>query len=339
MLGRPFAIDDSVIDVDLPSETSEPVFNHLARLGHITSTMHVSIYHQDTAAQNAPNNTDIMALRNFHTQLTLWRLEAPTFDSFTCFYETHEFFELTYQESRLWLFRAAINKLPVGSSNMRDKLLSLCLQAAQRIIACFNTLWRNNLATYSRAFTRLILVSGLITVSVIKMQICTQTTQPKEPSGSDVDIDCWLGDLGLDSSTSAPTLSACRETIDTAGKILVWLAAQMPDVSAYAQIFDTLKREVEMLGPDMGTNQARYLYPNQLAQSNGPFGGSTFGPDDQQTIDDPTVDDLLMDSGDLLGNDTFWSFTEAPWMEEIDDNISGFIWDTIMPWQGSPLES
>ncbi|PSN74840.1 hypothetical protein BS50DRAFT_540411 [Corynespora cassiicola Philippines] len=339
MLGRPFTIDDSLIDVELPNEPSESVFNHLVRLGRITSTIHASAYCQFPRAPNSLDNPDIMMLRNFHAQLKAWRHQAPVFEASHCFYSTQEFFELTYQEARLWLFRVAINHLPARSSNMRDKLLLLCLQAAQRIIECFNILWQTNLATYSRAFMRLILVSGLITVSVIKIQMHTGRNHPKEHSDSDVGIDTWLEDIGLDTSTCFPALSACRDTLEKAGKILSWLAIQMPDVSAYAQIFETLNGEVDTLSSNTWARSAQPSSPLESAQlselTEDPI--SVLG--NQQIPGISHGDGLLPDVDGLLGNDTFWSFTDAAWMGEIEDNISGFIWDTMMPWQGSPLDT
>ena len=74
----------------------------------------------------------------------------------------------------------------------------------------------------------------------------------------------------------------------------------------------------------------------------------SLGLHEQQATGGTALDDLLsnMYQGDhmpsnndgvLLGNDAFLSFPYAPWMEEIDGDISGFIWDTAIPWQGSPF--
>lgn len=388
-LGRPFAIDDAVINVDVPNETSGCTFSHLARMSRISSDMHVQIYYPSNRSLDSLNDTNrvptidlaksvdsrniLSNLRKFHAQLQSWKLQTPTFEQPTCIFDAPEFFDLNFHESRLWLFRAAINKLPVGVSDVRDKLLLLCLQAAQRIIKCFSILWQNDLATCSRSSTRLILISGLITVSVIKMQVSQPSRRREEQQTSDVDIDFWLEDLGLDSYSRSPTISSCRETLEIAAKLLSGLAGQMPDVLAYAQFFELLKRETEALDQSVGNSgpasrqitaggnvttgdvllnpttmpigpeyHTQHQYANALAQHN--VGLDTIQSSDLHRVGvgGTTLDGLLLDMfqgehisngnhGELLGN-SYWSFPHAPWMEEIDGDISGFIWDTAMPW-------
>lgn len=387
MLGRPYAIADAIIEIDVPSKLTTDPFSHLVRMGRITSDMHVSISYPETGTGSLPGDAKrvdasnlFSTLRNFHAKLKLWRLQVPTFEQQNRVHETPEFFELTLQESRLWLFRAAINNLPTELSCVRDKLLLLCLQAAQQVIGCFNTLWQRHLATWSRSSTRLILISGLITVSVFKMQMTQRPRRLEQDGISDVDIDFWLEDLGLDSFARFPTVSSFRETIATAGRILSGLAVQMPDVVAYAQFFEILEREAEKMhhgtssggtetaefatdsltrtsgvAPDPvvtvsapGSSQPQQCYPHDLAQPNGGLDVLGLGLHEQQASGGTALDDLLsnMYHGDQMsgnndgvfaGNEDFWSFPHAPWMNEIDGDISGFIWDTAMPWQGSPF--
>jgi hypothetical protein len=385
MLGRPYAIADAVIDIHVPSKLSGDSFSHLVRIGRITSDMHVSISYPEAKcvdllddAKNIDSSSLLSALRSFHRKLRLWRLQVPVFEHQTCVYETPEFFELTFQESRLWLFRAAINNLPTGFSYVRDKLLLLCLHAARQVIGCFNNLWQRGLAVCSRSSTRLILISGLITVSVFKLQM-SQRPRPREDDDvSDVDINFWLEDLGLDSFARFPTVSAFRETIETAGRILSGLAIQMPDVVAYAQFFEVLEGEVEkfhqvsssagarevaadnlthnngavsdptLMVSAPGSSQPHQYYSHEPAQQNGGLDVLSLGLHEQQATGGTALDNLLSnmyqgdhisnnDDGVSFGNDAFWSFPHAPWMEEIDGDISGFIWDAVMPWQGSPF--
>lgn len=387
MLGRPYAIDDAVIDIDVPDQLSASPFSRLVCMGRITSEMHVAIFYPEPERTGSSNHTKhvnsselLSNLRSYHGKLRSWRLHAPVFERQTCVYEAEEFFEMTFQESRLWLFRAAINNLPVGLVSVRDKILLLCLQAAQQIVRCFNILWQRNLAICSRSSIRLILISGLVTVSVFKMQILQQPRPCEADHVSGVDIDFWLEDLGLDSSARSPTASAFRETIETAREILSGLAMQMPDVVAYARFFEILEGEVEkfhqstsdpaarvtegtngnltrtnetaldpvILVPVPVSSQAYHQPSDLVAQQNGDMTQSGLSAHEQQSIGGTALDDLFsnMYQGDymfnnndgvLLGSDAFWSFPHAPWMEEIDGDISGFIWDTAMPWQGSPF--
>ncbi|KAH7390853.1 hypothetical protein DE146DRAFT_145154 [Phaeosphaeria sp. MPI-PUGE-AT-0046c] len=389
MLGRPYAIDDAVIDIDVPDQLSGSPFSHVVRLGRITSEMHVAIFFPELERSVTGNeakhvsSSDLLSnLRRYHGKLRSWRLQAPVFERQTCVYETVEFFEMNLQESRLWLFRAAINNLPAALSNVRDKLLLLCLQAAQQIVRCFNILWQRDLAICSRSSTRLILISGLVTISVFKMQTFQHPRSREEDDVSGVDIDFWLEDLGLDSSARFPTVSAFRETIENARTILSGLAKQMPDVVAYARFFEILDEEVERshqstsdpaLGavevatdirtrtnanssdpatmvavPTTESSHAQQQFSYVHAQQIGDMTQSSLGLHEQQSTRGTALDDLLLNmyqgdhmfnnnDGALLGSDTFWSFPHAPWMEEVDGDISGFIWDTAMSWQGSPF--
>lgn len=127
ILGRPFAVKDEAISVDVPSGSSDKVFQLFLRIGRITSHMHNSMYHprlqnNTTYTDPRPDETSeldklgpsdaLSHLRVFHAQLQRWNLEAPVHESPTCVYEKAGYFEMVFQESRLWLFRAVIHELP-----------------------------------------------------------------------------------------------------------------------------------------------------------------------------------------------------------------------------------
>jgi hypothetical protein len=205
------------------------------------------------------------------------------------------------------------------------------------------------------------------------MQTSRLPTIQTEHSTSDVDINFWLGDLGLDSFSQSIAIVTCRETIGVAGEILSGLATRMPDVVAYAQFFDILKTEVEKMNNYTSSGASRVseaevgitnsttgfnpgteafppeqFYSHELAQQHGELNALGLGMHEQSAAGAMSLDDLLsgMLQGDhlintndslFLNDNQFWSVSNASWMDEIDGDISGFIWDTTMPWQGSPF--
>lgn len=383
MLSRPYGIDDVAIDVDLPAEGPEAtVSNHLIRLGQITSAMHYSLYNLKPASHESTNPVEIFSqLRSFTVDLKQWRRSAPTFAAPTCVYETSEYYDLSFQDARLWLLRATINKLPAEWSRVRAKLLLLCLEVAQAIVHSFQILKQRNLITYNRAFARLILISGLITVSVMKTLSTNRFGSEDASKDSEVDIDFWIADLGESASPHAPSPAGCLETLGIASQILSWFAKNMPDVSPYVQFFDFLKTELEKLDMFAGTETAEdnvAFQHNTLAQPLALYSmefsrraeapgitlpqqtdGTQYTADsrsgelelsNQHTINDSTMDlhweafyndnvSRNNDHQEPVGFENGWLLMDAPWMEEIDYNLSGSIWDTITPWLGSPATS
>lgn len=417
-LGRPFAIDDAVIDVDLPTDAVQSgvsphtlqtekadttIFNHLIRLGQITSAIHYAI-HQRPTFPGTPAGTvgvhvsftthnlfqtgeTFAMLRKFHKRLQIWRQNAPRVEDPQCLYETLEYFELSYQEARLWLTRAVINRLPTGagSPNPPPVLLKSCLQAAQNIISLFDMLRRSKLVTFSRVYTRLIFVSSLVIIFVAKPRI-HHASQPSEDVNSDLDVGGWLEDLDDDMDSTFPAPHELRRTLRTASDILSWFSGQMPDMTPYAQLFEVLRNDLErseQLGADSLVSSSDVGFNTTIQQTNQtsavsndfavpqPFASdfqanqaqlsndmtsvdavqvSELDMNDPFSAADPTTSALLGEmalneisfgenSGDQMANFSCWPFSNVPWMEGIDSGISGYIWDTITPWHGSPSAS
>ncbi|KAM0325174.1 hypothetical protein ACHAQA_007713 [Verticillium albo-atrum] len=410
-LGRPFAIADAAISTEFPTEAPRFEFDHseqpsgmgpassrsetaifiwLIQLGQITSGIHYSMHQRNPSQKDSPpffsgisqgnplldraiGTSDIFSqLRHFHGQLQDWRRAAPSFEPPTCLFETQQYFELTYQERRMWLIRAAIDKLPGKVSSPPESLTRPCLQAACSIINCFHELKRRKLVTFTRAFTHLIFVASLVVVSVMNLQM-HNAGHREDWTLSEVDVDHWL--TGLDDGSPQLTSQEAWETLSTAGDILAWFAEQMPDVAVYTRFFEALKHEVERLRARRRRHGARGTA--QLTSS-APEPPPISGPslEDQQRISyeragrdmpssvpshvcqpplsmDPGAIDpfdlspYTMQSGygDIVSGDTlalqdsYWPFPSVLGMEGIDSGISGYIWDMMPPWEGSPSAS
>jgi hypothetical protein len=359
-------VEDTAIDVDVPSSHFGEVFNHMLRIGGITSNMHISIYHP--TVQNQAPHTDssvdkssdlhgslgsmnaLSRLRKFHSQLQTWRLEAPTYDPSACVYETAQFFDMTFQESRLWLFRAVIYALPEGQLKLRHHLSLLCYQAAQGILVSFSRIRGNNLLSCNRSLARLILISGLMIVSTIKMQASQGTKDSGAKSYSNIDVDFWLKDVGLDEAAYEPDLTACFAALDLCARNLSWFALSMPEVESYIQLFERLRAEAEIIrrtDPGHEREEINQTLSDGFVRHDGPL--QELGPStpaqfvlssavSEETLLEQTLEVDTRNNGcEVIGGDTLLSFSNEPWMEGIDGDISGLIWDTTMPWQWSPF--
>ncbi|KAL6400149.1 Pyrimidine pathway regulatory protein 1 [Ilyonectria robusta] len=400
ILGRPFAIDDSSIHIELPMQhldtsacvgSSLAVFNTLAMLGQLRSRIHCSIHHKNNAMDTPAAATNPISERNaniakvylqvrtFTTELQAWRLSAPFFDQPSCLFETQGYFDLSYQETRLWLIRAALDSL-VPSSTPPSGLLRACLQSAYNVVATFEGLRKKGLVTFTRSYAHGIFIAGLVIGIITK----TQLHQHKERNehASMVDVDEWFADLEDDSYK--PTLDDALESLRVSGELLHWFAEQMPDVDIYSQSFEALRHEIRKSNTDTYEGQPRSpkerpegLSTQHLQGTHEGGGGQPDLPSSHQTnhhsMNIAGVQDLaqagrsgpeswsLFDPGvnmnelfsepfheerlQVAGNDAHtlqamsWPFSSVVGIEGLDCGISEYIWDMIPPWQDSPSAS
>lgn len=311
-------------------------------------------------------------LRKFHSQLRNWSLEAPTFEAPTCVYEKAEFSEMILQESRLSLFRAVIHELPESQLEIKRRLSVLCHVAAQRILECFSSIKGNNLLSHNRSLARLILISGLMIISTAKMQDGDCSRKEQGQSHSEIDVDFWLDDIASVSSTYSPDPTTSFAALDTCEESLTWLASSMPEVSTYARLFRRLRSTMgtTLLPPPAHeseeTNVAlsherltASVHATEMSQHYQSDGRCSDGQADlalwgrsaptmahsattsaisgqaalESTLNIHTFGDL---GCELSEDGALWSLSNEPWMEGIEGDLSGLIWDTTMPWQWSP---
>lgn len=409
-LGRPFAIDDSIITVELaepllimgqdplshdPSMASygwpsyveasdRRVFNHLLALSRITSGLHCSQQSQRSRGRDreTPNKLrsvgsgaeeSYQVLHKLRGDLEVWRLNAPGCDSQVCLYQSPEYFELCFQKEKLYLIRVAIDKSPLKSSLPPKYLLRPCLSTAHNVVRTFNNLRLRGLVTYTRAYTHLIFTTSLIIVFLsfaqVHPQYQTQNADAHYTSG--VDVESWWA--GLLDEGRLPTQEECLEVLSMAGDVLNWLATNMPDMRPYANFLDVLRRELSK-----EINKARGQAMNRNGDSvRGtpvlgrlpeihPHQSNTFGdllsysipelPVQTQTDDDMSggigmgipldtqgvspegilfnffpVADFLHDNGTVQPMSASWPFSQMPWIESINADLSGYDGDLGVP--------
>lgn len=379
------------LDTSPPGGSSVAVFNTLAMLGQLRSRIHCSIHHKNNATDTPTTATNPISERNaniakvflqvrtFTTELQAWRLSAPFFDQPSCLFETQGYFDLSYQETRLSLIRAALDSL-VPSSTPPSGLLRACLQSAYNVVTTFEGLRKKGLVTFTRSYAHGIFIAGLVIGIITK----TQLHQPQERNvhASMVDVDEWFADLEDDSYK--PTLDDALESLRVSGELLHWFAEQMPDVDIYSQSFEALRHEIRKTNTDTYGGQPRSpkdrplgSTSQELQRAHESGGGQRDLPSPQEkqhhSMNIAGVQDIvqagrsgpeslpLFDPGmnmnelfsetfheeglQVAGNDAHtlqtmsWPFSSVVGIEGIDCGISEYIWDMIPPWQDSPSAS
>lgn len=397
-LGRPFAIGDSSISADVPEDESSAthtspraeisIFNWLVGLGRLTSEIHHAMNRRPgrgvggngallvSFPDRAVETGDTLSLlRKFNGRLRDWRKIAPCSQLPKHVHEASESFDLAYHETRLWLIRAAIGKLSPGAEMPAKSLLRPCLQSAHNILTSFDSLRRQNLVTFTRAYTHLVFVAGIVVVFMLNTQVHQQAHDSDAPP--ETDIEHWIADL--DDGSCNPTSEETWSSLSTAGDILKWFAEGMSDVAPYTRFFHDLKQGIERVREESHNRQPgshdRQAHggidsqgttigqPSQMETFPGSqhtydqYGAPGFchpGTTGQETVEqcvsmDPTFQPMGFfpgiaqeagGEGYYDGDHAFgafsWPFWDVPGMEGFDSSMSGYIWDTMIPWQGSP---
>ncbi|KAH8177333.1 fungal specific transcription factor domain-containing protein [Sarocladium implicatum] len=390
-LGRPFAIDDAAITTPLPESGTPDNANYSWRIGlsRITSRIRGSLRpKRGTSAYEAVPGSQktlqlastefsstIALLRKFHFQLQEWRNQAPSQDEPTCLVVTPQYFDLLYQEARLGLLRAAIDKLAISPLSLPKSLLRLSLSSACSIISTADHMKRLNLWVCTRAEAHLIFVTSLVVLSL---------TQASEDLGrdthehfqSDIDEDPWLD--FLDDRCFHITPERVSDTILTAGRLLSWLCEALPDFAVCSRIFEETRRSLRLDRPgdtrhvetehrsDLLTQA--YDVPREDLVDSRHWMNMSHGITSRvsTTMDAPTfpahidfgADAMAMTeaapyagSFDLTAalttegfevppmsgvNSISWPLSNFEGMAAIDACFSGYVWDTNVPWEGSP---
>ena len=298
-LGRPFAIDDTVITAEeaqtpLLGDRLDPLHvdvsfiqagwpsydeandrrlsNHLLALSRITSALHRSQQTSGSRARESdtpdmPRGTNFTTHNSYRLLFKLredlehWHNTAPRFDRPHCLYQCPEYFDLCFQKEKLYLIRVAIDRNPVRGGLPPPYLLAPCLDTAHRVIRLFDNLRRKNLATCTRSNTHLIFTTSLIILFLAFAQVHPQyrRREPELKSTSQVDVGTWWA--GLLEEETTPTQAESLEVLGMASTTLDWLADNMPDMTPYAQFLDILRQEL-----------SKEIYKNsstQIAQADG----------------------------------------------------------------------
>jgi hypothetical protein len=254
ILGRPFAIADDDISVELPiladddalklanvaslssiSDTPPPfptevsVFVFYIRLRRISSRIHTEFFNGRRQHSHSANSTPMpftsagyvqVMVQEFLSQLDAWRQSAPIFATPNSLYERPDFYDFLLEKDKLILVRGAMNVAPKLRNNAPpQQLLVQALLSATRVITLYSNMLKTSYITWTRSYFQGIFTAGLSILFCINM-------------GSHID-------LGPSPDAIHPhsTLQLCSEVLHS-------FEREMPDVRSFAVVFDELKDAV-----------------------------------------------------------------------------------------------
>jgi hypothetical protein len=255
ILGRPFAIADEDISVELPiladdevlkaanitslsdvsnvapsQPTEVSVFVFCIQLRQISSKIHTEFNSGRRQSSRSAQSTPMpftsagyvqMKVHNFLAQLESWRQNAPVFADPNSLYERPEWYDFMLEKDKLTLFRGAMHTAPKLSNNSPPAdLLALSLSSAIRVITLYSEMLEKKYITWTRSYFQAIFAAGLSVLFCLGL----------DRSAADQE--------SVSSSAEAPspvaTLHMCSQVLHTFEK-------EMPDVRSFAVVFDELK--------------------------------------------------------------------------------------------------
>lgn len=255
VLGRPFAIPENDISVDLPIDAADEtitdamltgpalsdvplsadggptelsVFVFCIRLRRITSRIHSAFYSGrglspvdgDAIPSSQVSSGHVyVLLYQFLGELEVWRRGAPTFHEPRSLYERNEWYDFLLEKDKLLLVRGAIHTAPRRHQDQPpEDLLVRCLGCATRIIELYDSMARNRYITWTRGYFQVIFAAGLSIIYCVSL---------------------GLHHCGGDDGSAAATKT--RRTLQLCNEILAGFKKDMPDAGRFAVVFSILK--------------------------------------------------------------------------------------------------
>ncbi|KAH3918003.1 hypothetical protein HBI56_177600 [Parastagonospora nodorum] len=250
ILGRPFAIAESDIDVPLPFDANDEyiisagmcsldsippsmakptevsVFIFCIHLRHISSRVHSTFYTgRSSAAPGAASGTILpefksvghvySAFAQYRKELRDWRSTAPIFPSPRSLYERAEWHDFLLEKDLLLLARGAMHNIPsrpYAGAAVKEILIA-CYVSASRIIELYADLMDKRAITWTRSYFQVIFTAGLTVTFCVR-----------------------LADTEIHQRDPVKTLDVCSG-------ILSFFKDKMPDAGSAAVVFDVLKDE------------------------------------------------------------------------------------------------
>ena len=284
ILGRPFAIADEDISVELPiladdevlkaanitslsdvsnvapsQPTEVSVFVFCIRLRQISSNIHNEFNSGRRQSSRSAHSTPMpftsagyvqMKVHDFLAQLDSWRQNAPVFADPISLYERPEWYDFMLEKDKLTLFRGAMHAAPKLSNNSPPAdLLALSLRSAIKVITLYSEMLEKKYITWTRSYFQAIFAAGLSVLFCLGL----------DKSAGDQE------DLCPSTVPSSPvaTLHMCSQVLHTFEK-------EMPDVRSFAVVFDELKElSIRKLQQQQHQQQQKSLDKSTLPKNRG----------------------------------------------------------------------
>ncbi|KAH8656884.1 fungal-specific transcription factor domain-containing protein [Ilyonectria robusta] len=252
VLGRPFAIADKDITIELPIDAADgtitqstganslasidirtgshptelSVFIFHIKLRKVTSRIHSEFYARRSIPSSSGAATPIphrsssghiyVKLYQFLNELDLWRQDAPVFDSPQSLYERVEWYDFLLEKEKLLLIRGAIHIAPRRNGQPPDDLLVMCLDSATQIIELYNRMMQIKCITWTRNYFQVIFTAGLSIIYCVSVGVHNERSRTGYMHQPVI------------------TLALCSN-------ILRGFRQEMPDAGRFAIVFEILK--------------------------------------------------------------------------------------------------
>lgn len=350
ILGRPFAIADEDISVDLPiladddalkaanvttlsdlsnvvpsHPTEVSVFVFYIRLRQISSRIHTEFYNGRKQSSRSANSTPLpftsagyvqMKVHDFLTQLEIWRQTAPVFSAPQSLYERPEWYDFLLEKEQLILLRGAIHIAPKLSNNSPPlDLLMLSLRCAIKTIKLYSDMLEKSHITWTRNYFQNIFTAGL---SILFCLNLNPEVMEDPSTGTEV--------------LPSTALQLCSQVLHSFEK-------EMPDVRSFAVVFDELKELV--------VRKLQKPAEKAIGHMSIPAYQNSIHPDPDQSINRPDVSqdqlqgvsgaenfslpsmDLSSSTFDALSTDQNgldWSIMTEEFMENLEAGLGEYAW-------------
>ncbi|KAK7225242.1 hypothetical protein V2G26_013245 [Clonostachys chloroleuca] len=251
VLGRPFAISDRDIAIDLPVNASDAaieeavdktrlsdlaappptaptelsVFICVIQLRRITSRIYSDFYNgrgvgsasgDTTPSQNLSSGDVYVRLYKFLNELETWRSQAPVFSHPTSLYQRPEWYDFLLAKDKLLLVRSAMYIAPKRNGQPPLDLLTMSLDCATATIELYDKMAHNNWISWTRTYFQIIFTAGLSVFYWISMRAQRQD-----------------GHSGSSIASLESTLRLCCKTLQD-------FRNQMPDAGRFSIVFEML---------------------------------------------------------------------------------------------------
>lgn len=348
ILGRPFAISDDDIEVDLPLEASEDqillldghclsqidptqlgnpneasIFLFIIKLRQITARSQTRFF-SPASLTLARSKTFIDAgevlkdLQSFLNELNDCQLSAPSFFQPRSLYERPEWHQFMVEKDKLIVIRGAFARLSVSGSHLPHKLLVLCLECASKVIELYANLFRTGAITWTRSYFQILFTSGLSVIYAMShLKISSDNTELNE------------------------SLENASQVLTTCSTLLSQFVSEMPDAGRFTEVFQALSKpyasrnESHTWQVPAGVAQTSHdgvvVGDNGLSSSSGSTSGLHECRIDTNNMADPHAIDL--DAFELdVRNLEDWPSFRGVWNNFVGQSIGEYAWG----WQHDP---
>jgi hypothetical protein len=141
-LGRPFAIADHDIKVDLPSSAGLDIPNSSVSASTFATSSDLSVFiysvqlRQITSRIRSKLLGEIYAsLHKFLAELDHWRASAPRYEHPTCLYESQGWYDFLLEKDKLFLMRGGVNILFKSRRGVSQDIMRLWGRCATRYVS------------------------------------------------------------------------------------------------------------------------------------------------------------------------------------------------------------